>query len=178
MLREFTNNLTRWDTLLFQRIFGWGEKRVILNRSFRFISWSANGWLYPFLALYVYLTFSPTISKPFLLSAAIAFPLERLLYHLIKQSMKRDRPYECIVNVEFRVRPPDQFSFPSGHAASAFLMMTLLASFFPILRIPMFLWAMTVGIARVYLGVHYPTDVLAGAILGIVTARIGIWFIM
>ena len=178
MLREFTNNLTRWDTLLFQRIFSWGDEGVILNRSFRFISWSANGWLYPFLGLYVYLTFSPTISKPFLLSAAIAFPLERLLYHLIKQSMKRDRPCERIVDVQFRVRPPDRFSFPSGHAASAFLMMTLLASFFPVLQIPTFFWAITVGIARVSLGVHYPTDVLAGAILGIATARIGIWFIM
>ena len=178
MLREFTNSLTRWDTLLFQHIFNWGDKGVILSRSFRFISWSANGCLYPFLGLYIYLTFSRTISKPFLLSAAIAFPLERLLYHLIKQSMKRDRPCERIVDVQFRVRPPDQFSFPSGHTASAFLMMTLLASFFPVLRIPMFLWAITVGIARVCLGVHYPTDVLAGAILGIVTARIGIWFII
>ncbi len=178
MLREFTNNLTRWDRLLFEHIFGWGDKRLIPDRFFRLVSWSANGCLYPFLGLYVYLTFSSASSKPFLLSAAIAFPLERLLYHLIKQSMKRDRPYECIVDVEFRVRPPDQFSFPSGHTASAFLIMTLLASFFPTLRIPMFCWAATVGIARVYLGVHYPTDVLAGAVLGIVTARIGIWFIM
>ena len=178
MLRQFTNNLTRWDRLLFDRIFSWGDERIILNRLFRLISWSANGWFYPFLLLYVYLTFSPAISKPFLLSTAIAFLLERLLYHLIKQSMKRDRPCERIVDVQFRVRPPDQFSFPSGHTASAFLMMTLLASFFPILRIPMFLWAATVGIARVYLGVHYPTDVFAGAILGIVTARIGIWFIV
>ena len=178
MLREFTNSLTRWDRLLFEHIFSWGDERIILNRSFRLISWSANGWIYPFLGLYVYLTFSSTISKPFLLSAAIAFPLERLLYHLIKQSMKRDRPCKHIVDVEFRVRPPDQFSFPSGHTASAFLMMTLLASFFPVLRIPIFFWATTVGIARVYLGVHYPTDVFAGAILGIVTARIGIWFIM
>lgn len=178
MLRQFTNSLTRWDTLLFQYIFSLGDKGVFLSRSFRLISWSANGWLYPFLGFYVYFTFGRTIGKPFLLSAVIAFPLERLLYHLIKQSMKRDRPYERILDVEFRVRPPDQFSFPSGHTASAFLMMTLLTSFFPLLRIPMLLWAGTVGIARVYLGVHYPTDVLAGAILGMTTARISIWFIM
>lgn len=178
MLRHFTNSLTRWDTLLFQYIFSLGAKGVFLSRSFRFISWSSNGWLYPFLGIYVYLTVDRTISRPFLLSAATAFLLERLLYHLIKQSMKRDRPFERILDVEFRVRPPDRFSFPSGHTASAFLMMTLLASFFPMLQIPVFLWASTVGIARVYLGVHYPTDVLAGAILGITTARIGIWFIM
>ena len=177
MLREFTNSLTRWDTLLFNRIFGWGDRRI-LSRSFRIISWSANGCFYPLLGFYVYLTFSPAVSKSFLLSAALAFPLERLLYHLLKQSMKRDRPCEGIVDVQFRVRPPDQFSFPSGHTASAFLMMTLLTNFFPVLRIPTLLWASTVGIARVYLGVHYPTDVLAGAILGIFTARVGIWFIV
>ena len=177
MLREFTNSLTRWDTLLFNRIFGWGDRRI-LSRSFRIISWSANGCFYPLLAFYVYLAFSPAVSKSFLLSALLAFPLERLLYHLLKQSMKRDRPCEGIVDVQFRVRPPDQFSFPSGHTASAFLMMTLLTNFFPVLRIPTLLWASTVGIARVYLGVHYPTDVLAGAILGIFTARVGIWFIV
>ena len=89
MLRQFTNNLTRWDRLLFDRIFGWGNERILLDRLFRLISWSANGWFYPFLILYVYLTFSPAISKPFFLSMVIAFSLERLLYHLIKQSMKR-----------------------------------------------------------------------------------------
>ena len=177
MLREFTNNLTRWDTLLFHCIFGWGDGRI-LNRSLRIISWSANGCLYPFLGLYVYLTFSASLSKPFLLSAALAFPLERLLYHFLKQSMKRDRPYARMVDVHFRVRPSDRFSFPSGHTASAFLMMTLLSSTFPALQIPTFCWASLVGVARVYLSVHYPTDVLAGAFLGILTGQIGMWFIM
>ncbi len=177
MLREFTNSLTRWDTLLFNRIFGWGDRRI-LSRSFRIISWSANGCLYPLVVLYVHLTFGATISKPLLLSAALAFPLERLLYHFLKQAMKRDRPYERIDDVQFRVRPPDRFSFPSGHTASAFLMMTLLSSTFPALQIPTLCWGALVGVARVCLGVHYPTDVLAGALLGILAGQMGMWFIM
>ena len=179
MLRSFTNSVTRWDTRLFHRIFGWGDKRF-LNRSFRLISWSANGYLYPFIAIYVFLTFDATFSKPFLLSAAVAFPIERILYHFLKKSMKRDRPFEKIDDVYFRVRPPDKFSFPSGHTASAFLVMTLLSSFFniPALQIGTFMWAAMVGVARVYLGVHYPTDVLAGALLGICTAEIGMWLAM
>ena len=94
--------------------------------------------------------------------------------------MKRDRPYNKIDDVHFRVRPPDEFSFPSGHTASVFLVMTLLSHFFqvPAIQIGTFAWASMVGVARVYLGVHYPTDVLAGALLGILSAEIGMWYVL
>lgn len=178
MLKELTSNVTRWDTYIFQHIFGWGDRRF-LTRYFRFLSWSANGYLYPLVVMYVLLTYEASISRSFVLSAVVGFSIKGILYHFIKQAMKRDRPYETILDVNFRVRPPDRFSFPSGHTASAFLVMTLVGTFFqiPLLHFATFIWAAMVGIARVYLGVHYPTDVLAGSVLGILAAKIGMWIV-
>jgi undecaprenyl-diphosphatase len=66
--------------------------------------------------------------------------------------------------------PSDRFSLPSGHTAAAWVIAILVALHYPILAIPVFIWATLVGISRVYLGVHYPTDILAGFILGTLSA--------
>ncbi|HEX9546832.1 MAG TPA: phosphatase PAP2 family protein, partial [Acidimicrobiales bacterium] len=59
-------------------------------------------------------------------------------------------------------------SFPSGHAANAFGAATVLAWFFPAVRVPLFLVAGLVAVSRVLRGSHFPTDVWAGAVLGVV----------
>jgi undecaprenyl-diphosphatase len=53
-------------------------------------------------------------------------------------------------------------------------MATLIAHFFPSLMVPVSIWAMLVGVSRIYLGVHYPTDILAGLVIGILCAFAGI----
>jgi undecaprenyl-diphosphatase len=73
------------------------------------------------------------------------------------------------------VHPADEFSFPSGHTAAAFVMVSILGSFYPVLLLPLVILASFIGISRVYLGVHYPSDVLAGAILGIVCGGVAKW---
>ncbi|HDZ11068.1 MAG TPA: phosphatase PAP2 family protein, partial [Bacteroidetes bacterium] len=67
--------------------------------------------------------------------------------------------------------PPDQYSFPSGHTAAAFLMAQLLGYQLPFLVLPLYILAGLIGYSRIYLRVHYPLDVFFGAVLGFVSAN-------
>jgi undecaprenyl-diphosphatase len=82
-----------------------------------------------------------------------------------KQIIHRHRPFE------HQLGPPSTtHSFPSGHAATSFACATVLAHYLPRLRIPFFALATLIALSRIYNGMHYPTDVLAGAVLGVLTA--------
>ena len=94
-----------------------------------------------------------------------------LLNLAIKKLVRRPRPFLTDPNL-VPVYRPGEWSFPSGHTSSVFSAMTSLARVYPKWYViaPSFLWAAGVGYSRMYLGVHYPTDVTAGAVLGTGTA--------
>lgn len=100
------------------------------------------------------------------LATAAAFALERPLYWVLKNSCQRRRPPEAIPSFNSVIQAADRFSFPSGHTAAAFLLATMTALHYGTAALPLYLWAAAVGVSRVVLGVHFPTDILAGALLG------------
>ena len=88
---------------------------------------------------------------------------------LLKDAVKRERPYEALTDVHTNhLETADPYSFPSGHSTAAFALATMLTLRYPKpgVYIPAFAYAALVGYGRVYFGLHYPGDVLAGALLG------------
>lgn len=89
----------------------------------------------------------------------------------IKPLARRTRP-ESPVPEERRLVQPKSTSFPSGHTASAAAFSGVVGAQLPILRVPVDALALSVGFSRVYTGVHYPGDVLAGWVIGRTIAHV------
>ena len=70
-----------------------------------------------------------------------------------------------------------RLSFPSGHTAAAFVFATLVAAFYPPFALPAYLMATLIGFSRVMLGVHYPSDIAAGALLGVVCCETALYWV-
>lgn len=87
--------------------------------------------------------------------------------YALKYSINRDRPFLTYPDIKNKANEGSP-SFPSGHTSSAFATATMLSLNFPkwYVIVPSYLWAGTVGYSRIYLGVHYPGDVLGGIITG------------
>jgi membrane-associated phospholipid phosphatase len=92
----------------------------------------------------------------------VADGLAELASDVLKAAIPRARPH-----LHPLVAVPHTHSFPSGHAATSFACATVLASAVPRARLPFLLLAAAVAWSRVYVGVHYPLDVGAGALLGL-----------
>ncbi len=87
---------------------------------------------------------------------------------LLKNLVARTRPYEVIEGLTYLVKRPGDFSFPSGHAGCAFSAACIMLRRLPKrYGIPAIVFAIIISLSRLYVGVHYPSDVLFGVVSGI-----------
>jgi undecaprenyl-diphosphatase len=107
---------------------------------------------------------------------AIAVAVAQLAYNILKRVLVRNRPCDCFPLPYLPVRMPDAFSFPSGHTTTAFAMAVIIGHFSAILWPGALLLATLVGLSRLALGAHFPSDVFAGMILGCLCASLCLMF--
>jgi undecaprenyl-diphosphatase len=107
-----------------------------------------------------------TIFKRFGWGGLAALAGSHLVVQLLKLCVGRTRPYLVIPGARLSAHPLRDRSFPSGHTTAAFTLATSLSLAYPPLAYICFPLALLVGLSRIYLGLHYPSDVLIGAVLG------------
>ena len=119
--------------------------------------------------LFILLSWVLTKQRKILRHLILFYAFQSAVIYGLKFLIRRPRPFLFLEIASKLSKGPEEIldpSFPSAHAALSFMMATLLAHWFPRYRIFFFLVAAFIGWTRIYLGVHYPTDVIAGALLG------------
>jgi len=102
--------------------------------------------------------------------AALGVPLTLGMNFCVKLAVRRRRPR--LEGIEAAAAVPTSLSFPSAHAATSFAGATLIGALAPPLRPALYAAAALMAFSRPYLGVHYPSDVLAGAVVGAALGRV------
>jgi undecaprenyl-diphosphatase len=125
-----------------------------------------DGWLWYALAL-VLLAFGGAQRFAAVGAAGSAALIGVGVFKILKRLSHRPRPCQIEPHCWSRVLPPDKFSFPSGHTMTAFSIVLVLSYFYRGVEIPLYFMAASIAVSRVVLGMHFLSDVLAGAILGV-----------
>lgn len=110
-------------------------------------------------------------------AAAVSALTAGIVSMALKEAFDRPRPGNSGIGAEPLVATPADPSFPSGHTLTAFAAAAVVSSFHPRLRWPLFGLAAIVGLSRIYLGVHFWLDVLAGAAAGVMVGLAAAWIV-
>ena len=165
---QILTTLQQADLRMFAWLFRSGERYLLITPA-RALSHSGDGYLHVLVPLLL-LAMGVERVGDLVLMIVLALMIERPVYWVLKNSLKRRRPAQYVPGFRSMIVASDQFSFPSGHSSAAFLLVTCLCVLYGAPAAAMLLWAAGVAVSRVILGVHFPGDLVAGASMGTVIA--------
>ena len=154
----------------------------ILNQVMPFIT-DADNWILPILFLILYLgIFKGKKGKIALCLLIISLSLnDSICAQILKPTFERVRPsHLSIESLNLLVSKGGKWSMPSNHASNMFSLAVILSYFYGRFKVILFLLATVIAISRVYVGVHYPGDVIIGALIGYIISwtMITLWVII
>ncbi|MDZ7767581.1 MAG: phosphatase PAP2 family protein [Woeseiaceae bacterium] len=136
---------------------------------FTAVSKAGDGGCWIFLAVACLL--SGRDDAPLFVARALATAVAGIaLYRVLKNRLVRERPYITNAGIICGTAPLDRYSFPSGHTLHAVSFTILFTAFDPWLAFIVVPLALLIAVSRVVLGLHYPSDVIAGAVIGSILA--------
>ncbi|MGA3079551.1 MAG: phosphatase PAP2 family protein, partial [Bryobacteraceae bacterium] len=133
-----------------------------------------DGWLWYAMGIVILLFGGPTRFAAVGV-AALAAGVGIALFLFLKQRINRKRPCAVQPHCWATLLPPDRFSFPSGHTITAFAVALSLGTFYPGLLPGLLFCAGSIALSRILLGMHFLSDVIAGAVIGSGLAYGAVW---
>lgn len=151
----------------------WTARRGI-RPFFGIISRLGDGWFWYGLMAMLAVFAGPRGARAALQMLCTGF-LAWLLYRALKRRTRRPRPFRVHADVIVGAAALDEYSFPSGHTLHAVSFTLVAALWFPWLALLLIPFTVLVALSRVVLGLHYPTDVLAGLLIGAALGAASVW---
>lgn len=138
----------------------------IMDHIMLFISWLGNSGMIFILVSIILICLPKERTKGIQMLLALLFSL--IICNLfLKNSVSRVRPFDLVSDIELLIQAPLDYSFPSGHTSAAFAAAMVMLLTRSRLQYLFFVFAILMGFSRLYLYVHFPSDVLGGILTGI-----------
>ena len=167
----FLEAVTTWDASVITAIYE-NVHSAFLTMFFRIVTLLGEGGIF-WIAVAVILLFFKKTRRSGICIGASLFIGVIVGNGIIKNVVARPRPYDAIAGIESVVSHLSDYSFPSGHSLCCFEAATALAMNRTKWAIPAYVGAVLVAVSRLVLFVHYPTDVICGALLGVLFGVLG-----
>ena len=172
-IRSIINQCNKVDTDWCIKLNRLSKNQYIQN-FFNFISWLGDGKIWYLIIFLI----------PFMSDGGIHISIEMIcfgligtgIYKLLKNKINRPRPYKINQSIYLGGKILDQFSFPSGHTLHAVIFSLILIFYLPVLTEILFIFTLLIALSRVILGMHYPSDVFIGGMIGFLIFKLFLYY--